>query len=230
MNRDGALARRYRIARRTVGGWFLPVLGPGLLDRLSRSWTVERSGEEHLQRAAASGAYLMAMWHGRMLVGLSPHRDRDYCVLVSPSDDGTLMTQMLTRNGYRIIRGSSNQRSEPALRDMLAHLDEAGGALVITPDGPRGPRHAMNAGLAWIARVSGYPIVPCGFVCDRAWRLSSWDRCTVPKPRARVVLAYGEPVRVENESDEAAATELVRERMIAAERAGFDRLGVEVDW
>lgn len=213
-----------------MGGWLLPRLGPGLLQRLARTWSVEFIGSEHYDRAAESGSYLLSMWHGRMLIGLPPHRQRDYCVLVSPSDDGTLMTGMLTRNGYRIIRGSTNQRTQPALRDMLAHLKEVGGALVITPDGPRGPRHAMNTGLAWMARVSGFPIVPCGFVCDRAWRLSSWDRCTLPKPRARVALVYGEPVWVRGEADEAEATELVRERMLEAERRGFERLGVEVDW
>lgn len=227
------LKRRFRIARRAVGGVLLPRLGPPLLERLAKSWDVATLGVEHLEAARAEGGWLMAMWHGRMLVGLPPHRFRDYCVLVSPSDDGGLVTDLLGRNGYHVIRGSSNQRSESALREMVEHLRSRGGALVITPDGPRGPRHSMNDGLAWMAKVTGLPIVPCGFVCDRAWYLSSWDRFTIPRFGARVRLVYGEALRVPPDADDAAierATEAVREAMTRAEERGFAELGVPVDW
>ncbi len=227
-----ALKKRFRIARRAVGGALLPALGPQVLARLSASWRVERLGEEQLDRAREAGGWLMSMWHGRMLVGLPTHRQRDYCVLVSPSDDGELVQRLLVRNGYHVIRGSSNQRSEPALREMVARLRQLGGALVITPDGPRGPQHSMNDGLAWMAKVTGLPIVPCGFVCDRAWHLKSWDRFTIPRFKARVCLVYGEPVRVPSDADAAALNEISREvraRMLRAEERGFEHLGVAPD-
>ena len=91
----------------------------------------------------------------------------------------------------------------------------------------------MNEGLAWMAKQTGFPIVPCGFVCDRAWRLNSWDRFTIPKLRARVRLRYGEPVRVAADAGDEAlarATTEVRARMLEAERLGFEELGVEGDW
>jgi lysophospholipid acyltransferase (LPLAT)-like uncharacterized protein len=115
---------------------------------------------------------------------------------------------------------------------MLAALDQ-GAVLVITPDGPRGPRHSMNPGLVWMARATGYPVVPCGFVCDRAWRARSWDRYTIPKPWARVALVYEEPVMVERDANPdalARATEAIREGILRAERRGFQYLGREPDW
>ncbi len=220
--------RRMRIARRRIGSALLPLLGPSALRALAGTWRVERMGEEHL----GGGGRLLAMWHGRMLVGLPTHRDRGWFVLVSPSDDGGLVTLLLDRFGYRVVRGSSSRGGARALRVLSQALrDER--TVVITPDGPRGPRHAMNPGLAWMARESGLPIVPCGFVCDRAWRLRSWDRFTIPKLGARVALAYGEPVRVPRDADDAALaerTERVRGAILAAERGAFDALGVADDW
>ena len=174
----------------------------------------------------------MALWHGRMLLGMPHHRGADYHVLVSPSDDGEIAKQFLVASGYAILRGSTNKAPARAMRAMLGVLQE-GGAVVITPDGPRGPRHSVNPGLAWLSRATGYPIVPCGFGTDRAWRAKSWDRLTIPKPRARVAICYGDPLLVPREASEAeldAATQTLRERLIGAELACCQALGVEPDW
>jgi hypothetical protein len=166
-----------------------------------------------------------------MLLGLPTHRDRGYTVLVSPSDDGGLVLPLLFRNGYHVLRGSTHKRPERALREMLAVLEERGGGLVLTPDGPRGPRHSVNDGLAWISRETGHPIVPCGFVCDRAWRLSSWDRFTIPRPRARVALVYGEPLEPGGPGSSLRRTSReLKRRLLAAEALGFQRLGKQADW
>jgi lysophospholipid acyltransferase (LPLAT)-like uncharacterized protein len=42
---------------------------------------------------------------------------------------------------------------------------------------------------------------------DRAWRLRNWDRFTIPKPFARVTVAYGEPAKVAAATPRAAAEE-----------------------
>jgi len=39
-------------------------------------------------------------------------------------------------------------------------------------------------------------IVPTVAVADRAWHLRSWDRFMIPKPFARVTIAYGTPTKV----------------------------------
>ena len=154
------------------------------------------------------------------------------CVLVSPSDDGSLATKMITHFGQRVVRGSTNKASARALRELLGEL-RRGGTVVLTPDGPRGPRHSVNHGLAWLARTTGFPVLPCGFVCDRAWHLKSWDHFTIPKPGARLALVYGEPLWVQKGGGTealGAATETLRRRMLEAEEQGFERLGVERDW
>ena len=93
---------------------------------------------------------------------------------------------------------------------MLRVLD-GGAVLFITPDGPRGPMHSMNPGLAWMARATGRAVIPSAFVCDRAWPANSWDNFTLPKPFARILLIYGEPLSVPRGADEAAQEEATAE-------------------
>ena len=167
-----------------------------------------------------------------MLVGVAFGRKRDWAVLVSPSGDGEITERMLRAFGYRVFRGSSSAGGARAVREMLGEL-RAGGVVVITPDGPRGPRHAMNPGVAWMARATGFPVVPVGMVANRAWHLTSWDSFTIPKPFARVCIIFGEPIQVAREVTEAeleAATELIREHMLAGERRALAHVGASEDW
>jgi hypothetical protein len=229
----GGPRRRLKRARKRLGQDLARRLGPPALALLRRTWREEVLGEEHFAAAERDGAgRFMALWHGRMIVALPFHGGRGYSVLVSPSSDGDVSERLLTAFGYGVIRGSTSRGGSRALREMLTDL-RAGKMLAITPDGPRGPRHSMNPGLVWMARATGFPVLPCGFVCDRAWHANSWDRFTVPKPRARVAVVYGEPVRVARDAskeDCERATECIRQRMLGAERRGFEHMGLEPDW
>ncbi len=229
---DTRRRRRLRHARRRLGAHLIPVFAPSVLRTLSRTWTVDEIDRQHLEEGQSHPGWLATMWHGRMLVPLPAYRDQSLRVLVSPSDDGELAALLLRRFGYEIIRGSSNKSPARALREMLREL-KRGGSIVITPDGPRGPRHSMNPGPAWMSRATGFPVVPCGCVCDRAWRMNSWDRFTIPKPRARIALVYGEPMVVNRRATDRELEEATAEigvRMIRAEERGFEHLGCERDW
>ena len=221
-------ARRNR-ARRAVARVALRTFAPTLVRVLARSWKVHVEGDD---LSGSPNGHLVCMWHGRMLIGAPVFADRGYRVLVSTSDDGDLSESLLLSSGYKVLRGSSSRGAARALREMLGHLEQ-GERVVITPDGPRGPRHSINPGLAWMARRTGFPILPLGLVADRAWRMGTWDRFTIPKPRARVVAIWGEPLRVEPGADRGAIESLSRElrrRTIELEELASERLGVERDW
>jgi lysophospholipid acyltransferase (LPLAT)-like uncharacterized protein len=198
----------------------------------SRAARAAPDGDPHSSTAHSSTAPprtsggLIAIWHGEMLLGLVRYARRGFRVLVSPSEDGSLVVPVLHRFGYGVIRGSSNEGASRALRGVLSEL-RGGRFVVITPDGPRGPLHHVDQGLAWLASVTGLPVIPVGMAVDDAWHLRSWDHFTIPRPFARIVLAFGAPVHV---ARRAAPEELdahsttIRERMLDGGRRARERL------
>ena len=143
-----------------------------------------------------------------------------------------MATTILAKLGYEIIRGSSSQQGVRALREMLACL-EGGKHVAITPDGPRGPMHSMSPGAAFLSRATGTPVLPIGFGLDRARRLDTWDRYTLPRRGARLVSCCGEPIQVPREaSGEALAgySSRIRTAIRDAERRAFAHLELEPDW
>jgi lysophospholipid acyltransferase (LPLAT)-like uncharacterized protein len=197
---------------------------------MSKTWRAQSSGLENLEAARGpGGGHFITLWHGSMLVPMAHHRNRGWKVLVSQAGDGELVTRILNSFGYGVIRGSSSRGGARALREMLAVL-EAGSVLIITPDGPRGPMHGMSPGLVWMARATGYAVVPGGFIADRAWHMKSWDRFTIPKPFARVAFVFGKPIWIAREATTAeldAASRQIADAMHACERHGLELLGVE---
>ena len=154
------LARRVqrgiKRSRRKVGKGVVTLLGGPALDLLAKSWKVTVRGGEHLEAAISqSPAHIMALWHGRMLMGLPHHATHNWHVLVSRSGDGDISNALLDYFGYKVIRGSASKGGASAVRAILNELKGVGGAIALTPDGPRGPRHMVNPGVAWI-------LTPCG--------------------------------------------------------------------
>lgn len=231
--RDAGWRRRWRMLRRGVGKRLLDWFAPPLLRLLARTWRIEHRGDAGLRAMCGDTPLVIVLWHGRMLAAMPiwPHRGRGHAVLVSPSDDGGLVTRALAKFGYRVVRGSTSRGGARAMRELAAALHD-GASVVLTPDGPRGPRFAMNSGAAWLSRDRGRPIVTLAVAVDRAWRLRSWDRFTIPKPFARLLVTYGDPLPVPPDCDDDRLEALVgtlRERLLAAERAGFAALGVPDD-
>ena len=68
---------------------------------------------------------------------------------------------------------------------------QQGGSAAFTPDGPRGPRREFKGGGVLAAFLARVPVVPVHAHAPRAWRLKSWDRMLIPKPFAKVRIAYG---------------------------------------
>jgi lysophospholipid acyltransferase (LPLAT)-like uncharacterized protein len=224
-------SHRWKVARRKAGRRAASFVGAPVVRALSRTWRHTVAGEEHLRSARGDGrGYFMALWHGRMLIPAARHANQGYCILVSPSGDGDVSDTLLRRLGYGVVRGSTSRQGREALRTMLDLLRN-GTPIAITPDGPRGPRGVMTQGLAWMASVTGFPVVPCGFVTSSSWHLKSWDRFTIPKPFAKVAYVYEEPIFVARKSEGSLeqATETIRAAMVRAEQRGFELLGVESD-
>jgi lysophospholipid acyltransferase (LPLAT)-like uncharacterized protein len=123
------------------------------------------------------------------------HRGQSIAIVVSEARDGQYLADLAAALGYRAVRGSSTRGAARALLGAVREL-RAGHAVAFTPDGPRGPRRVLKAGVVAAAQRGGGVIVPLHAEADRAWRLDSWDRFMIPKPGARVRIVYGRPFEV----------------------------------
>ena len=96
----------------------------------------------------------------------------------------------------------------------------AGPEVAIPPDGPKGPARKYAPGALIASQRSGAAILPVVAVADRAWRLRSWDGFMIPKPFARVTVAYGDPTNVRATTPRAAAEEAPRFEAIMSDTIG----------
>lgn len=176
------------------------VVATPIVRALSRSWRYAEHGEERWGAVLTSGeAYIFLLWHEAILPLLWHLRDRGIAVIVSQGREGRYVGDYASGLGYRILSGSSSRGGPRALLGAVRVLAD-GGAVAITPDGPKGPRRVVKPGVVQAAQRSGAWVVPLHAVASPAWRVGSWDRLAVPKPRARVVVGFGEPFRIEASS------------------------------
>jgi len=152
------------------------------------------------------GPTVFAFWHRSLLACAYRFRNLDIAILISSSFDGELIARTVELLGFKAIRGSSSRGGPTGLRSMqLAYA--AGHICAITADGPRGPVFVAKPGAAQLANsVAAYAAetgasatgtcttgtwLGCFYALpDRAWQLRSWDRFLIPKPFARVIIAW----------------------------------------
>jgi lysophospholipid acyltransferase (LPLAT)-like uncharacterized protein len=137
---------------------------------------------------------IYAFWHEAML---APCKVKVRVqALASQSADGELIAQVLKRLGVGVIRGSSSKGGAGVLLDLSRQGAARDSHLLITPDGPRGPRRTVQPGIVFLASKSGLPIVPVGVGFTRAWRARSWDRFAVPLPFSTLLGVIGAPIHI----------------------------------
>jgi lysophospholipid acyltransferase (LPLAT)-like uncharacterized protein len=171
------------------------VIGP-LVRVLASSWRVRLLHEERWQVLhEAKRPLVFLLWHEALLPLLWQHRGQGVAIVVSEARDGQYLTDLAISWGYRAVRGSSTRGGIRALLGAVRELQD-GHSVAFTPDGPRGPRRELKAGVVAAAQRGGGVILPIHAEADRAWRLHSWDRFMIPQPLARVCITYGDPFEV----------------------------------
>jgi lysophospholipid acyltransferase (LPLAT)-like uncharacterized protein len=143
--------------------------------------------------------YIYVFWHENMLFPAYQCRSPGISVLVSRHADGQLIGEILRSLGVGVIRGSTARGSVMAVRSMLRTCQCA--HLVITPDGPRGPRRQVQAGVIYLAAKTGLPIVAVGIGFQNPWRLQSWDQLVLPKPWRRATMITSRPIAIPPDLD-----------------------------
>ena len=145
----------------------LPPIGEGLIRLLGRTVRIRHEGTEAIDRLYREERHcIFAFWHGRQLMMPLAYRGKGAHVLISQHRDGELIARIVARFGFQSVRGSTTRGGVQALRELI-RLGRSGVDLVVTPDGPKGPRQVANVGVVQLACATELPIVPITFSCSK---------------------------------------------------------------
>ena len=208
-----------------------------VLVKYTTRWTVE--GQEHIQPIIEGGKGAIGLtWHSRFLMlnaGWKRHYQKPH-ILISLSRDGALVAYTAQCLGLNTIRGSArkagSQKSKggsAALRGMMTAL-ENDGAVVITPDGPRGPRQRMGLGAVGLARMTGAPVISMTLSVRNRIQFKSWDRFVLPLPFGRGIIIWGTPLTIASDTSDEALEKYktqIEDEMNALLRDADTRMGRE---
>jgi lysophospholipid acyltransferase (LPLAT)-like uncharacterized protein len=149
---------------------------------------------------------IIAFWHNRtaLMAYFYEHycRGRTALTFISRSRDGQFMTDVAAHFGIKAVRGSSSRHGISAALTAIRASNDEKIDLVITPDGPRGPRYEIQPGLIRLAQATGRPIVAVTYRLKWKLELKSWDRFHVPMPFSVCHLVTGERIFVPEEAPE----------------------------
>jgi len=184
--------------------WLRDNLAPGPAVAFIRFWNrlvrSELRGWELVQEERAKGPVIFCHWHGDDLALLGPFAGQGLTMMVSRSRDGEFLARIMSRLGYRIVRGSTTRGGVGAMKSLVLAARQ-GRDLGLTVDGPRGPRTQVQPGVIALAKLTGAPIFPAGVWARRSWRFpGTWHQTYLPKPGSLVRIVFDRPVRVPAEA------------------------------
>lgn len=205
---------------------FLPrIIAPlakGLLKALKWTCSIRIEGEERFRQAATTAPCIVLFWHNRLalipeiLIHIAP--EYRYAALISNSRDGEWIARLT--NSYpqgRSIRVPHDKRAQ-ALQEAIKELKKGKEVLVVTPDGPRGPKYRVKPGVTLAAKKSGALVVPISWQANRFWKLKTWDGFMIPKPFSTLTIKVGEAIFLSDdtsgESKEGKKSQLQQETLL----------------
>jgi lysophospholipid acyltransferase (LPLAT)-like uncharacterized protein len=190
--------KRFNGLKNKILPFLAATIGKGLIRLLLWTCRWEVKGLEQFKAIAAKERCILMLWHNRLAIAppvlyqLAPQFI--YSALVSNSRDGELISAVI--HSYKIgrtIRVSHHARHQ-ALREIIRHLEEKKGVIIMTPDGPRGPRYKVKPGIALAAIQTSAHVIPFTWTSNRFWEFPTWDQLKLPKPFSQIEVCFQDPV------------------------------------
>jgi lysophospholipid acyltransferase (LPLAT)-like uncharacterized protein len=165
------------------------ILIPPLVYLLMRIIWYTTSKKFHFISPVSDEQHVCVCWHAELL--MSPqayrkiHKKHPASAIISSHFDGSLIASTLNMLKIRSLRGSSSKGAKQVLLQAFKSI-RSGEEVLITPDGPIGPRHHMSDGAIGIALKSKLPVFVMNYRAEKYWQLKSWDKFVIPKPFTKV--------------------------------------------
>ncbi len=171
----------FKTLSRSIAQVILPPLGYLLM----RFFWVTTKKNFHITGEITQDQSIVVCWHGELL--MSPqayryfHKKQLASGIISRHFDGEMIARMLMYFSISPLRGSSSRGAAQVLLEAFRALKK-GDDLLVTPDGPRGPRHSISDGAIALAHKAKAPVLTVNYIPKAYWQLGSWDKFVIPKP------------------------------------------------
>lgn len=153
---------------------------------------------------------VIAFWHCDMLPVWKLFSNKNTTALISKNKDGEILSYLLTKWKYRLVRGSSSKEGKEALKEILELNDI--NYFLITPDGPRGPKYKCKAGALVIAQRKQIPLY---FVkCDTSYKKifkKSWDNFIFPMLFSKIEIRFSDRIDIPLDANKEKISILINE-------------------
>lgn len=179
----------------------------GIVRLLHLTYRYRYVGNENLQEMAKKKQnFIFAIWHQNLFPGILSQSGYPHVVIVSKSKDAEPVAFTCKKLGHFVVRGSSKKGSVDkggslAKEQMIEHL-KLGHPGAVTVDGPKGPALKAKAGIIDMAKQSQALLVPYTACSNSYWEFNSWDHFRLPRPFAKLIIAYGKPIHVPSTATE----------------------------
>ena len=167
----------------------------------------------------------MLIWHEELLPVTKVGSNQDWLSIISASKDGDYLERLVTKWGYRTIRGSASKHDKATsmLRETIKLAKK--NKIAIGVDGPRGPRRQIKIGMLLAAQKAGVPLF-LARIRAKGFRLEkSWDKSLIPYPFAKIDVLTSGPFFVDKSCDKDRLKELGVELKNKLDQLGDEKLG-----
>ena len=161
------------------------VIIPPVIYMIMRVIWYTSSKKFHFVTPVGDEQHICVTWHGELLMSTQAyrhiHKKQKSSAIISQHFDGKLIASTLEFLSIRPLRGSSKKGAKKVLLEAFRAVKN-GEEVLVTPDGPKGPRHNMSDGAIGLAVKSNLPIFVMNYKASAYWQLNSWDKFVIPKP------------------------------------------------
>ena len=130
---------------------------------------------------------VIAFWHCEMLPVWKLFAKTNSLAIVSLNKDGAILASLLSKWKYKLVRGSSSRGGSEVINEIVNNSEE--NFILVTPDGPRGPRMQCKAGAFVISQRKNIPLyfLKCDIKNKKIFS-RSWDKFEFPLPFSKITI------------------------------------------
>lgn len=161
-------------------------------------------GIEKVKDLSQKGPLIIMLWHNRLaplaetLRPLTSHHQ--FAAFVSHSRDGQILSHFCKSYPSASVISVPHDNRGQALKSLIQTLKNDSSIVLMTPDGPRGPRYKVKPGILLAAESTGAALLPFSWTSASYWELNTWDKLRIPKPFSTLHITFGDPLHISQDS------------------------------